>query len=104
MPAGLGIRPGDGGALLPLKVSPGSAREEIRGVLGDRLKVSVRTPPEKGKANRAVCALLESALGLPKGTVAIVTGATASAKTAFVRDVSPDDLRERIRRTLEDRK
>lgn len=104
MTGALDIRPDDGGALLALKVSPGSSREELRGVLGDRLKLSVRTPPEKGKANRSVCALLESALDLARGSVEIVAGATASAKTAFVRDVPPDDLRERIRRALEDSK
>ena len=84
------------GVLLLLKVSPGSAKEGLRGLLGDRLKLAVRTPPEKGRANRSVTGLLEAVLELPRRSVTITAGATSSAKTALVRGVTADELRTRI--------
>ena len=47
------------GLHLRLKVVPGASRDAVAGPLGDRLKVRVAVAPEDGKANRAVCALVE---------------------------------------------
>lgn len=69
-----------GGLELRLKVVPGASRSAIAGILGDRLKVRVAAPPEEGKANRAVVALLDDWLGV-RGT-AIVLGYASPEKTA----------------------
>lgn len=37
---------------LSLKLVPGSSRDEVVGWLGDSLKVKVKAPPEKGRANK----------------------------------------------------
>ncbi len=47
---------------LSLKVVPGSSRDEIVGWLGDSLKVKVKAPPEKGRANEAVDAMDDDAI------------------------------------------
>lgn len=60
------------GLELRLKVVPGARRTEPAGVLGDRLKIRVAAPPEDGKANRAVLALLTERLGTRD--VALVAG------------------------------
>ncbi|HSD71700.1 MAG TPA: DUF167 domain-containing protein, partial [Thermoanaerobaculia bacterium] len=51
------------GLELRIKVVPGTSRSEIVGALGDRLKVRVAAPPERGKANDALVALLREWLG-----------------------------------------
>jgi len=86
----------EGGALLAVKVVPGSSRERIVGPLGNRLKVSVREPPEKGAANRAVCALVAGALGLRAGDVDVLRGAGRPQKDLLVRGLSAAEVGRRL--------
>jgi uncharacterized protein len=83
-----------GGVLLRVKVVPGARREEIAGVLdlptGPRLKVRVSAPPEGGRANDAVCALLASTLGVHTRSVSIASGHTSPEKTVRVAGVDRD--------------
>ncbi len=60
------------GIELRLKVIPGASRSVIVGVLGDRLKMKVAAPPEDGKANKAVIALISEWLGTD--SVEIISG------------------------------
>ena len=76
------VRRIEGGIELALKVVPGASRPGIVGVLGDRLKVRVAAPPERGKANREVVALLRDWLGVRN--VEIVAGHGRAEKTARV--------------------
>lgn len=78
------IAPAEGGVTIRLKAVPGAKRNELAGVLGDRLKVRVSAPPEGGKANKAICALLAKALGVKKRDVEIVSGPTNPEKVARV--------------------
>lgn len=59
---------------LALKVVPKSSRNRIVGWIGDRLKVTVTAPPERGKANAAVIGLLAEILELPRSAIRIVSG------------------------------
>ena len=59
---------------LSLKVVPGSSRDEIVGWLGDSLKVKVKAPPEKGRANEAVVTLLAERLGFGTSSITVVSG------------------------------
>lgn len=70
------------GLILRLKVVPGASREAVAGVLGDRLKVRVAAPPEAGKANAAVLALLARALG--RKDLRLVAGTASAEKTVLV--------------------
>ncbi len=79
-----------------LKVVPGSRREEIAGMLGERLKVRVSAPPEDGKANRAVCRVLAGALGVSERDVTIVAGASNPEKVARVAGLRGAEVRERL--------
>lgn len=66
---------------LQIKVIPSSSKDAIVGWLEDTLKVKVKAPPEKGKANKAVIKIIEKALALEKGSVTIESGLTSSRKT-----------------------
>lgn len=69
-----------GGVDIHVKVVPGASRDAIAGPMGDALKVRVSAPPEKGKANRAVCELLAEALGLHTRDVEVIGGHTSPRK------------------------
>lgn len=70
--------------VIRVKVVPGARRERVAGVLGDRLKLAVAVPPEKGKANEAVCALVAKTLGVAVRDVQVVAGHTQPLKTVEV--------------------
>lgn len=47
---------------------------------GDLWKIAVTAPPEEGRANAAVAEALAHALGVAKGRLTLVAGATARTK------------------------
>lgn len=73
---------------LTLRVTPNarSARlvVEPEGAEGPRLKLRVTVPPEDGKANKAVIAMLAKALGLPKSALTLERGDTSRIKVIHV--------------------
>lgn len=70
---------------LRVKAVPGAKRDEIAGPLGDRLKVRVSQPPEGGRANEAVRALIASWLGVALRDVEITNGLSNPLKTLRIR-------------------
>jgi uncharacterized protein (TIGR00251 family) len=75
------------GCRLKVKVVPGAARTEVVGRLGDALKVRVAAPPEGGRANREVTALIAARLGLPAAAVTVLSGRSSPAKVLGVTGV-----------------
>lgn len=77
-----------GALLLRVKVQPKSRRPGLQAPRpsadGPRLRVAVGEAPEDGRANRAVCAALAAALGVPISAVAIAQGAAMREKTLRV--------------------
>jgi len=84
---------------LSLKVVPGSSRDEIVGWLGDSLKVKVKAPPEKGRANEAVVALLAERLGTDTSSIAVVSGHGSPAKIVDVDAIDDEAIRAAFPRT-----
>ena len=86
-------RPGpDGDVRVRLKVVPGGSRDEVLGPLGDRIKVKVSAPPEGGRANRAVMALLAELLGVSPHALRLVSGETQPLKLVAVRGRTVADV------------
>lgn len=81
---------------LRLKVVPGSSRTCIAGWLGDVLRVRVTAPPEHGKANAAVEALLREALALPAGHVRVAAGHSSPRKVVEIVGLAEAELRRRL--------
>jgi uncharacterized protein len=68
-----------------VKVIPRSAKTEIAGEMSDgTLKVKVAAPPEKGKANEALCAFLAQHYKVPRAAVTVVSGHSAALKLVRV--------------------
>ncbi len=66
--------------LLPIKAVPGASRDQIAGMLGDRLKVRIAAAPEAGKANKAICSLIAQKLRIKESSVEIHSGHTNPEK------------------------
>jgi uncharacterized protein (TIGR00251 family) len=84
------------GTRLRLRVAPGSRRPGIAGRHGDGWKVRVAQPPEDGRANDAVVALLAETLELPRGAVSIVSGHAARDKIVAVDGIASDEADRRL--------
>lgn len=69
---------------LCVKVVPGASRTEIAGWLGERLKIRVAAPPEGGKANQAVLAIVTKTLSVQLSQVEIVSGQTQPMKVIAI--------------------
>jgi uncharacterized protein len=70
------------GLELRLKIVPGASRDQFAGPLGDRLKLRVAAPPEAGKANAAVLALVGR--WLCRDDVQLLAGHASALKTILV--------------------
>ena len=64
---------------LAVRVTPKASGNRIM-VADGAVRVWVTAPPDKGKANQAVIALIAKTLGVPKSAVALVRGETARQK------------------------
>lgn len=84
------------GVVISVRVSPGASRDRVIGEHVGALKVSVSAPPEKGKANKAVCALIAKTLGVAKSSVGVVAGETSRDKKVLVCGVNADYARRMI--------
>jgi uncharacterized protein (TIGR00251 family) len=92
------------GISVALRVTPRGGRDDIDGLerLADGrtvVKVRIRAVAEGGQANRAVTELLAKALGVPKGKVRILSGATSRLKQIAV-DGDPAALGESLRKAV----
>ena len=79
--------------LLPVKVVPGASRTRYVGEWGERAKLAVAAPPEKGRANKALIGFLAKALAVHKSNVTVVAGRTSSVKTIRIERVTADAVR-----------
>lgn len=88
--------------LLAVRLTPKSSRERIAGLFADAhgqnwLQASVTAPPDKGKANAALIALLARTLKLAPSSIFLETGDTNRLKRLRILDCTPaieNQLRE----------
>lgn len=92
----LKLRETDEGVVMAVKASPGSRKNEIRGVIDGQLKVCVTVAAEKGKANKAIVSFLAKQLKLAKSDVEIVAGHSSSSKKLLCRGISAKQIRQMV--------
>ena len=88
------------GLLLPLRAHPGARRPGVAGIREGALRVRVSESPEKGRANRALIALLSKVLDLPKSSLSLLSGEKSREKCVLVRGLAKSDLEIRLERAL----
>jgi uncharacterized protein YggU (UPF0235/DUF167 family) len=86
----------DASTRLELRVVPGAARPGVVGRYGGSWKIRVAAPPENGRANDAVVALLAETLGLSRRNVSIVAGLGTRDKVISLDGISSSELDRRL--------
>ncbi len=84
--------------ILPVKVVPGASRTRYLGELNGQAKITVATPAERGKANKALIAFLAKVIGVPKREVVIIGGHTSEQKKIRIAHVTVDAVRTALAR------
>ena len=84
------------GTILSVRAQPGARRNELRGYQDGALKVCVTQVAEKGKANKALIALLGKELSLRKSQIELISGETSAQKRFLIRGIAPAELAARI--------
>ena len=67
-----------------VRVQPRASRNQLEGVVENRLRIRLTAPPLEGEANKACAAYLAEVLGVPKSRVSLVAGQKAREKALHV--------------------
>jgi len=80
------------GIVIDLEVSPGAKFTKLSSInqWRKRLDLSVKAPPRKGEANKAVAKFLSEVFRVPINYISIIAGATSSQKRVEIAGVSID--------------
>ena len=81
---------------IEILVQPRASREKIGPMHDGRIKVAVTAPPVEGEANAAVIALLARRLGIARGDIAVIAGASSRRKTLRIANVTAQQIAELI--------
>jgi uncharacterized protein (TIGR00251 family) len=76
------------GAVVSVRAQPRSSRAGIDSILGDAVKVRIRSAPVEGKANKELVETLADFFGLSKSSVCIKGGETSKTKRLLLRGLS----------------
>lgn len=79
-----------------LRVVPRAKRSVVVGRHGDGWKVRIAAPPEDGRANAAVVALLAASTGVPTSGIEIVAGMTARDKIVVLSGIDAGEVDRRL--------
>jgi len=83
----MNLKEHDGAVTFDVLVQPRASRAKLGPIHDGRLKVAVTAPPVDGEANAAVIETLAKALGVAKGAVEVIAGASSRRKTVRVAGV-----------------
>jgi len=81
---------------IAIKAVPRASRDEIVGWHGDALKIRVAAPPQDGRANAALEALLAAALGVPKKAVRVARGHGSARKRVEIDGLGRVEIERRL--------
>ena len=93
-------RPCGDHVLVSVRLTPNGGHDAIDGIETGAddiayLKIRVAVAPEKGKANKALIALVAKTLRMPKTALSIVSGETARKKILRI-DGNPEDVMKQL--------
>lgn len=84
------------GAVVNVRAQPRSSRAGLDGIMGDAIKVRIRSAPVDGKANKELIETLADAFGLPKSRVSFKSGETSKTKRIVLGGLSAAEVEKRV--------
>jgi len=63
---------------------------------GDGWRARIAAPPERGRANEALCKLLAAALSVPRSSIRVVAGQSARAKVIEIEGLELREIERRL--------
>lgn len=84
------------GVIINVRAAPRSSRAGLDGMMGDALKVRIRSAPVDGKANKELIEVLADAFGLPKSSVVFKGGETSKTKRLLLRGITKEAILSRL--------
>lgn len=84
------------GTVLNVRAQARSSRSGLDGVVGDAVKVRIRSAPVDGKANKELVETLADAFGIPKSRVLFKSGETSKSKRVLLVGVPASDVAARL--------
>jgi hypothetical protein len=88
-------------ARIQVRVTARAVRDELAGWKDGVLQIRVSSPPVDGKANAALERLLARALGVPRTSVAVVSGQRSRLKTVLVERLTQEEALSRLEASSE---
>lgn len=92
----LEIETRDGKLHIRLRVSPKAKRDRVNGIHAGAIKLQVKDPPEKGRANEGVVRLLAKTLQISAREIELVSGHTSQDKRVAISGVDEATLRTKL--------
>jgi uncharacterized protein YggU (UPF0235/DUF167 family) len=83
-------------AYLQVRVTPGARESSVGEWQNGALRIKVREPAEKGRANDAVIRLLAKSLGVPATAIQLKRGATSRDKLFAIDGLLDVEVRRRL--------
>ena len=81
-------------------VQPRASRAKIGPMHDGRIKIAVTAPPVDGEANAQVIELFARRLGIARGDIAVVAGASSRRKTLRIENVTRQQIEAMIEELL----
>ena len=75
------------GVILNVRAQPRSSKAGIDGVMGEAVKVRIKSAPVDGRANKELIETLADAMGLPKSSVIFKGGETSKTKRILLKGI-----------------
>lgn len=82
--------------MLSIKLQPRASRNQVAGIHGSELKISVTAPPVDSAANQALINYLSELLDRPRSAIELLRGHTSRHKTLLIRGLSSAQLRQKL--------
>jgi uncharacterized protein (TIGR00251 family) len=83
-------------ATIRVHIIPNAKIDNVVGEHGGAIKIKLRPPAVKGKANTALRSFLAGTLNVPKGDIVLARGVRSRDKVIRIDGLSEEDVRRRL--------
>lgn len=90
----------DSNVIFWVKIIPNSQKNEIIGWKNSHLKIRIKAPPEKNKANLELISFLSQVFDVPKHTIEITIGKTSPTKYICIKNTTVLALSKKLEKAL----